>query len=274
MLSYKQTSRYFYCSVILSVVLSVAPVQATSSPWDGTWKLDTSQGNLVGDTFTYTELGNGRWRVSSGGAIAFEFVPDGTPYQTTDPDNSVRVTQDGNHVLIFHRLKNGNEWDTMREELSPGENMLSDTDNEVLEGGGKNVVTTTYVRVGEGKGFAGKWKSVKLSGPHINWIFPWSYVMTTTGPDTVKWQLPSDHITVEGKTDGSPITLSPPGASPIVAVLIKKDSARQFSTEIRVDGRPVKRGLYKLSIDGSSFSQDSWDPAKPNEVRTGVFVKQ
>lgn len=269
-----QMSGYLCLLIILSVALSASAVQAASSPWDGTWKIDTSLGNLVGDTFTYTELGGGRWRVSSGGAVAFEFVPDGKPYRTTDANNSVRVTRDGNKVLIFHRLNNGIEWDTMREELSSDGNTLSDTDNEVLEGGGKNVVTTTYVRVGEGKGFAGKWKSVKLSGPHINWIFPWFYLMTTTGPDTVRWQLPSDHITVEGKTDGSPIRLTPAGASPIVAVSIKKDSTRQFSTEITVDGRPVKQGLYRLSRDGKSFSQASWDPAKPNEVRTAVFVKQ
>ncbi|HLI63292.1 MAG TPA: hypothetical protein VKV05_07815 [Terriglobales bacterium] len=249
-------------------------MQADSSPWNGTWKIDTAQGNLVGDTFSYTELANGRWQVSSGGAVAFQFVPDGNPYQTTDPDNSVRVTRESNNVLIFHRLNKGREWDTMREELSADGNRLLDTDNEVLEDGGKNIVRTTYVRVGEGKGFAGKWKSVKLSAPHIHWIFPWSYVMTTTGPDTVKWELPSDHITVEGRTDGSPITLSPAGATPTVAVEIKKDSSRQFSLDITIDGHPVKRSLYKLSSDGKSFSQDSWDPAKPNEVRTAVFVKQ
>lgn len=263
-----------FIGVVLVTVFAAASLPADTNPWDGTWKIDTSQGNLVGDTFTYKQVGNDKWQVSSGGAVSFEFVPDGKPYQTTDPDHSVAVTRASKNVLIFRRLTNGKEWDTMEEQLSADGNTLEDTDNEVLEGGGNNVVRTTYVRVGPGEGFAGKWKSVKLSGPHVDWIFPWSYIMTTTGPDTVRWELPSNHIRLEGKTDGSPIPLTPAGASPAVVVTIQKDSARQFSTEIRVDGRVMKRGTYKLAPSGRTFSQDSWDPAKPSEVRTAVFVKQ
>lgn len=160
-----------------------------------------SQGNLVGHTVSYTEKVNDRCHVSSGGAVAFEFVPDGKAYRTTDEDNSVSVTRASNNVFIFHRINKGKEWDTMREELSADGNTLSDTDTEVLEDGGKKFVTTVYVRVGPGQGFAGKWKSVKLSGPHVNWIFPWSYVMTTTGPDTVKWEyLPITPQLKEGRT--------------------------------------------------------------------------
>ncbi len=258
----------------LLITFATVLVQADASSWDGTWKIDTSQGNLVGDTFSYTQIGNDRWRVSSGGAVAFEFVPDGKLYQTTDAENFVRVTRSGANLFIFHRIDHGKEWDTMREELSKDGNTLADTDYEVLEGGGQNVVKTTYVRIGSGEGFAGNWKSVKLSGPHVNWSFPWTYIMITTGPDTIRWKLPSDHIKVEGKTDGSPIAITPANSSPAVSVCIKKDSARQYSTEIRVDGRPIKRGRYQLSADGRTFTQASWDPAKPSETRTAVFVKQ
>lgn len=247
---------------------------ATRNPWDGTWKIDTSQGNLVGDTFTYTALGKGKWQVSNGDSVQFQFAADGKPYRTTDPDSTVVVTRQGTRAWTFSRRSKGKEWDRMREELSDDGTTLTDQDFEHMDSGATNIVTTVYQRVGRGDGFAGKWKSVKLSGPHANWIFPWSYVFSFPAPDTVKWELPSDGITIEGKDDGSPIAVTPPGTTPVVTFTLRKDSDRQFSSSILVDGKPVKLGAFKLAADGKSFSQDSWNPAKPDEVRTAVFVKQ
>ena len=81
-------------TLALAMLLAAGtPSTRSTSPWDGTWKLDRSKSHLTGQTITLSKAKNGKWRYSDG-TISYEFALDGKPVKTF-ADGTMAATAEG-----------------------------------------------------------------------------------------------------------------------------------------------------------------------------------
>ena len=245
-----------------------------TDPWDGTWKLDFEHSQITGDTFSYSKTADGMWHIKSGGAINITFATDGKPYRSFSDHDTVTAYIDGERAWTFKRQHDGEQWEVLHEEISSDGKTLTDRDTTDGRDGTKSEVVTIYERVeGDPKlGFVGKWESVKMTGNHSNsGVFVNTYVMSSTGLDTMRWVLPNEGLTIEGKVDGSPLH---PKGSEEVFVQITRISEKEFHVDVNRDGKVERTNRMTLSPDARTSSLISWDPDKPEETKTGIYLKQ
>jgi hypothetical protein len=240
-----------------------------STPWDGAWKLDLSKSHLTGSSFTYSRNANGTWHFSDGGAVSFDFAPDGKPYQTLTPDDTMVVTSAGDHALtIVNRFK-GNETSTIHETLSADGKTLTDHTTGTRPDGSKIDDTTVFTRVSGATGFAGKWKSAK-----VDVSVPDSWIISSGDDGTITWKIPLYKETVHGKPDGSPLPIVGPQVSPGLTVSIKQVSAHRMDYSVKLNGKTLGEGYQTLAADGKSFTDTSWTPGQESARTTAYFAKQ
>ncbi|HEY5382143.1 MAG TPA: hypothetical protein VIJ65_07795 [Acidobacteriaceae bacterium] len=256
---------------LLATALTCAALTGSafaSTPWDGTWKLDLNKSHLTGPSFTYSKTANGVWHYTDG-AISFDFAPDGKPYKTISPDDTLSVTANGDHELTLVSRFKDKVRATTQETLSPDGKTLTDRSSGTRPDGTKFDDSTVYTRVSGASGFAGKWKSTKVSVS-----VPDSWIISSGSDGTINWDLPGYKETVHGKPDGTPLPITGPTVSAGMTVSIKQVSPHRMDYTVALNGKAIGEGYQTLAADGKSFTDVSWTPGQQTEKTTGVFVKQ
>jgi len=257
--------------LLLACVMLVLPsfgALAAESPWVGTWKLDPSKSQLVGDTFDYSKAPNGLIHYSDGSTASFDFGLDGKEYKSW-----------GNHSVVW-TAADPNTWNTVvkqdgaviyaaRRELSAdGKTLTISMTGNRPDGSPANDVSV-YTRVGGGTGLIGKWRSSKVEIPA-----PTAYVISSPSPGVMRFDSPSYKFVFEGKTDGTDLTVKGPTVPPGLTVSVTATSPKTLSYVYKMNGKPDSYNTDTLAADGKSFSSVSWNPGKKSEKTTSVYIKQ
>jgi hypothetical protein len=256
---------------LLATALTCAALTGSafaSTSWDGTWKLDLNKSHLAGPSFTYTKTANGMWRYSDG-AISFDFAPDGKPYKTISSDDTLSVTANGDRALTLVSRFKDKVTTTTQETLSPDGKTLTDHATGTRPDGTKFDDSTIYSRIAGGSGFAGKWKSTKVSVS-----VPDSWIISSSNDGTINWVIPGYKETVHGKPDGTPLPITGPTVAHGMTVSIKQVSPRRMDYTVTINGKTIGEGYQTLAADGKSFTDTSWTPGQEAVKTTGVFNKQ
>lgn len=255
--------RAFRPTLFLALTLSAAAALA-QSPWNGTWKLNQAKSHMTGDTYTVTKSGN-KYHYN-GGSLQYDFACDGKDYPTiggetvscheTPTTRDSTVKQNGKTVATVHR------------QLDPGDNSYSATRTEMLAAGGTTITKSRFTRVGQGTGMNGTWKSASTSSNHVEAI------SFKVDGNSMHVDIPEQHISWDGKLDGTPAAVHGPDVPQGLTVAEKAEGPRKMVSDVSIGGKHVAHSEDTLNADGKSFTELSWDPAKPNEKQTYVFEKQ
>ena len=248
---------------------SASPALFAASPWDGTWKLDRSKSHYEGQTFTYTKKPNGMWTVSDGAAVHFDFGTDGKPYKTVDADDTTTTKMENDHSWTYtDEFKDKVVRKTHQEVSADGKTMIEHAISYRPDGTTAQS-DATYTRVGGTTGFAGKWKSTKVSSDA-----PESFVISTAADGTITWSIPSEKSTVTGRPDGKPLPVKGPESPASFTIALTKVSERELSFIMAIAGKPLTDGKMTLAADGKSFLDTTWSPGKENEKGVSFYARQ
>ena len=241
--------------IVLSCALACAlsaPAAFAASPWDGTWKLDLSKSHFEGETFTYTKKPSGLWNFSNGSTVNFDFGTDGKPYKTIDADDTTTTKMDNDHSWTYTGEFKGKVISKTHQEISADNNTLTEHNTSYRPDGTKAESDSTYTRVSGATGFAGKWKSTKVTTDAPN-----SFVISSAPDGVMTWTIPSQKATFAG------FTLAMTGTG-----------LRSVTYKVAVQGKLLAEGRMTLGADSKSFVDASWAPGKENEKSSSFYARQ
>jgi len=255
--------------LVLSFAATVAlPALAADNPWFGTWKLDTARSHMTGDTFTYSKTPTGMDHFTNG-PMSFDFTANGIDYPTlgnattawvaAGPNQWKETDKAGGAVIGTYDIRLTANCKTMTI-VATG----SRPDGTPLHD------ETVYSKVKSDGCLEGTWKSIKASQSA-----PSDYVISQgSAPDTWKWDIPGWKETMEGKLDGSDLTLAGPTVPSGITICYVADGAQKLKYQIKSGGTVIDQGEQVLAPGGKTFTDTSWTPGKENEKQTWVYNKQ
>lgn len=244
------------------------PALAADNPWIGTWKLDTAKSHFTGDTFTFSKAANGMMHFSDGSTESYDFAADGKPYHSYG-NRTATWTADGDNAWNQVVEADGTTLVKIQRSLSADGKTLTSTYSGTKPDGSTFNDESTYVRVSGRKGLAGKWRSTKVTVSA-----PDDFIISSPSPGTMRWEIPGEKASVEGKTDGSDLPVASPTMPPGMTVSFKAEGPRKLSYVVKLDGKPQSYGIQTLAADGKSYTDVSWSAGKASEKQTGFYVKQ
>jgi hypothetical protein len=241
---------------------------AAENPWVGNWKLDVSKSHFTGDTFSYSKAANGMMHYSDGSTISFDFGVDGKEYKS-EFDRTTAWTGHGE-----------NAWDTVTKakgitlyqshyQISPDSKTLTIQTTGTKPDGSTFNDEAIYTRVTGTTGPVGKWRSTK-----VTISAPDAFHISSPSPGVLHWDIPSYKESVEGKPDGSDLTVTGPTVPPSLTIAFKSVSPTKMSYVLKDNGKPIGYGTQTLTAGGKSYTDVSWNPGKENEKQTGFYTKE
>jgi hypothetical protein len=158
---------------------------------------------------------------------------------------------------------------TIRRSLSADGKTLTNTYKGAKPDGTSFNDSSTYVRVTGTKGLAGKWRSTK-----VTISAPDDFVISVPSSNTMRWEIPGQKASVEGRADGSDLPVAGADMPPGMTVSFKPEGPRKFSYTVKLDGKPQNYGVQTLAANGKSYTDVSWSAGKTSEKQTAFYVKQ
>jgi hypothetical protein len=247
---------------------AVLPALAADNPWVGTWKLDPAKSHFTGDTFTYSKNADGMMHFSDGSTINYDFGIDGKEYKTHE-NRTVSWTADGDHAWTEVAKADSTTLATTHVTLSDDSKTLTFNSTGTQPDGTAFNDEAVYTRESGTSGLAGKWRSTK-----VTISAPDTFIVKSSEPGTLNWDIPGYKETVGGKADGSDLPITGPTVPPGLTLSVKFINPRRLSYIVKINGKPEAYGSQTLSSDGTSFTDVSWNPGKTSEKQTGVYIKQ
>jgi hypothetical protein len=255
------------CVTLLSLAV-VTPCFATSSPWDGTWKLNEAKSKLTGETFTLTALPNGGFHLSEmNGSFQLDYPCNGKEYTVYEHRTGTCLKVDDHHYKMAGKLDGKPSWEGTSV-VSPDNKFLTNTANERRPDGTTSTMVNKFERIGAGTGRAGTWKNVKSSddAPDV--------MKLTLNGDTLRTETPAYKSVSIAKLDGSVAKLEGPDLPKALAIRMKSDGPLKIHVTSTFNGKPSSDGYETVSADGKTLTQVSWDPGKPDDKQIYIYEKQ
>lgn len=248
---------------LAALTVGVIPALA-QSPWNGTWKLNQAKSHLTGETFTLTKYGN-KYHFN-GGSFQFDYACDGKDYPIFGGETvSCRETPTAINSVY---KQNGKIIGNTNDQLDASGKSYTSTRTDLRADGGKTVTKTTYARVGHGTGMADTWRSTATSSNHVG-----NFTIRVDG-NSMHFESAEDHLTWDGKLDGTPVAPHSPDMPSDLLFSEKSEGPDKMITEVLIRGKDIWHSEDTMSPDHKSYTEISWDPAKPNEKQTTVYEKQ
>jgi hypothetical protein len=254
------------CLATLSVIATV-PCFAAGTPWDGTWKENLTKSKLTGDTIVFTEKPNGMLHYAAGGMMEYDFACDGKPYPTL-PGRTLTCSGNPESGYDFSMTMNGVLRGKSHRTFSADGKTMTIKGADTLPDGSTPEYEEVYQRQSGTTGLVGKWLDVKVNAdtPRVE---TWSVNNRALHVDA-----PALKLTLDAKLDGSDGTVSGPTVPPGATITLKPDGENKLTYTVTLNGKILVQGIYTVSADGKTLTDETWFPGRESEKATTVWDKQ
>jgi hypothetical protein len=256
---------------MLIAALGLATVAWAQSPFAGTWKLNPAKGHYTDATFSYTETSPGHF-VFKSGSYSYEFNVDGKEYPTVIRNSTVSWQKTGPNQ--WHSTYKLDEKITSQADrkLSDDGKIMIVTGTSTADDGIASPYTNKSERVSGGPGLAGIWKVSNVK-------FEENDILVISEPTSNSMKVDDKHnkIVSTGATDGqTPWTFTSlhPDAMEHVGYILLRTGPGSVTYTNLLDGKVIGRGEMKVSQDGLTLTDTSWDVRTPDEKTMDVYEKQ
>ena len=257
-----------YIRAVLVVFMTLMNVRCIgqSNAWNGTWWLDGAESRLAGSTFVMKVLPDGENQVDTGN-FSFRFLCDGKQYKTVGYE-TIRCPKTTSSMMNTEIYVRGKLVSIVERTLSGDQSLLT---QKVLATGPHAVESTqvhVYRRSSGLHGFAGAWTDVQAVSREPK-------LLTTSVSDfTLRLSSPSEGEYVQAKLDGSTARMEGVKSGANVTLSARLEGPLSIATEKRLNGELRSRGRLRLSEDGRSLVEESWQPDHPDAKTKLVYRKR
>ncbi len=248
-------------------VMCSLSLHGAKNPFWGTWKLDPSQSTYGSQTLTYTRMDNGSYHFNAGDGPGFDIGFEGKEYPVGG-GYTISQTMDGDNAWNSVWKLNGEVTSKDRGEISADNKTLTLTQNRIRPDGSTGTSVTILTRVSGTTGPNGTWKQIKYTSESE------TLVISALSEGVWHWEIPEYKQIIEGKFDGSDLSVKGPQASPGQSEAVSILSPTKISYTDKDGGKAVLMGTRTISPDGKTLTDESWSPGKESEKSTEVFIRQ
>jgi hypothetical protein len=259
-------STLILCSLL---ALPAGAASAADSPWNGTWKLDPAKSHLTGQTFTYSERPGGMLHYEDGSTASFDFGLDGKEYRSW-ANRTTSWTAAGKNAWDTVTRADGKLRSKGRVSLSEDGRTLTMSFGGTRPDGQEFHEEDVFNRVSGTDGLAGTWRSSKVTNP----AGPQTFIITSPAAGVLRYEIPDQKISLDYSADGKDYPLEGPTMPPGATMSFKRLSATKIRYTMKLNGKPDSVGVQSIAADGESFTDTNWNPGRPDEKTTQVYVKQ
>lgn len=256
-------------TAIVIAACAGVPAFAGTNPWFGTWKMDTAKSHLAGGTFSYTKESNGLDQYSNG-VEQYDFTANGHDYPVMGGETE-SWSFTGPDAWKVTDKQNGKVVSTSDVKLSANCRTMTVTVSGTMPDGSAMHEEDVYTREKPGSGcLEGTWKNTKVSDSTPG------EMAISAGPQAGewKWEIPAWKETVEGKPDGSDLSISGPEVPSGTTVAFRQENSHKMHFEVKENGKTLEEGDEMLSGNGREMTSTSWTPGQENEKTTAVYLKE
>ena len=235
--------------------------QTSSSPWNGTWKLNKTTFHALPPPLTLEILGE-HYTLTQGAMYHFDCDGKDSPASHSD---TLRCTASlhGIKVELKHAGQLGKIWEI---DLHANGVDMTDTVTEFRAGGQPSIEHDGYRRSGPGsRSIAASWIPVR---------------MTPEGNDALEFQIHDgflhfratrDGATSDAKLDGTPAPFINEGVPPNITWSNVLENERRIVGHPLKDGKAMATMIFELSEDGRSVKASI--PTSPSRMEA-IYEKQ
>lgn len=251
--------------IAVALTASVRPASAAVSTWYGTWTLDRGRSQLTGTTLRIVRIPKGYH--FDFGAVHFDVGDDGKFYPTV-PGRATSLRAMSDHEWLRVHRDNGKDVDRSVLRVSPDERTLTIDTETVLPAGGVRRSKEVELRIGDGAGLAGTWRSAKAGINVADTI-----TLSALSGGAIRWGSPEDGNYFVVVPDGSPSVNQGARAVASVKLAVRTVSPTEMRWTETIDGKPFMEGIDMLANDGS-LVETTWADQFPAEIQKAVYVRR
>ena len=101
-----------------------------------------------------------------------------------------------------------------------------------------------------------------------------SLIISTPSVGVMRWEYPAIHFRMQGKPDGSEMSLDYPSKPEGLIETVKLLTRTKLTYSVLIHGKLVQEGTDELSADGKTLTATSWLIGKELQKRIEIFDKQ
>jgi hypothetical protein len=256
------------CIVLAALLASLTSACVKDDAFIGAWTFDPERSDIVADDLIFTRAPDGRIHSEGGGTAAYDFRLDGGDSVTANGRIVSWVTV-GDREWTMTKKRDGKVVETTRVRLAADQRTLTTATVGVLPDGSDFTRTTTYRRIAGDTGLLGRWHSVKVD-TGATWD---GYIISRNAAGEMTWEIPTDHQVITGRFDGTDLPIKGPGLPPGATLSARRESDRQLSITMKVDGKITEHATVTISADGKLMTERSWPPGQEDRKSKAVYVK-
>jgi hypothetical protein len=254
--------RNIFC--FTAVISAASFALAVDTPFAGTWKLNLSKSQLVGDTVKFAPDGDGMRIISSGESYVFK--SDGSANKTRFGTASWKKIDDHTWEetdMVKDRLDSKATWTLSADGKTLMERITGDK-----PGGGNFEDASRFVRVGGTNGLAGSWKDREFKGSSP------SLLVISDADNGLIVDEPDFKVKAMGSFDGKPGTVEGPTIPPGASFVLSRLGSHSFKMTRTQNGKPLDVATWTVSADGKVLKSVSRTAGTNDPPTTEVFEKQ
>jgi hypothetical protein len=254
--------------ILLTALLACLPACVKADAFVGGWTFDPERSDIVANDLIFTRARDGRIHSEGGGTAAYDFQVDGGESVTANGRIVSWVTV-GDRAWTMTKKRDGKVVETTRVKLAADQRTLTTATVGVLPDGSDFRRTTTYRRIAGTTGLLGQWHSVKVD-TGATWD---GYIISGNEAGEMTWEIPTDHQVITGRFDGTDLPIKGPGVPPGATLSARRDSDRQLSITMKMNGKVTEYVTVTISEDGKLMTEVSWPPGQEDRKSKAVYVK-
>ena len=247
--------------VILYALLATSGCRTPSPEWNGTWKLNPSQGNFQGPILTISTSGDGEYRYDDGSS-SFSFRCDGKDRAIRN-NRTLACLRSTDTVLDLTQEENGTKTNGYHWALSADGKVFTSTATAFRPGGATVIGQVVASRISGSRDFSGQWQDGSFLQRHAN-------MTLTVDSRTLHISYPNAGQYIDAPLNGVDAAVYGPHAPRGMTFSVGTVRRREILALTKHDGKAVTQESLELSSDGRTLIDSWWSPDRPKDK--GVFV--
>ncbi len=245
---------------LLVACLLAGALWAANDPFVGKWKLDPGKSKLTGEKITVKALGGNKYSITFPGNVTDTLIANGTP-QRVHLAYVVSLTPIGTRVWKFvvkqngHLITSADTWTLS----SDGKTMLIEA-VVTRPDGSTGHVRESFTRTAGTSGFAGTWRSARLTGVARE------EVIRPYDRGGLTFDFPAWRDVLNLKFDGRDYPETGPDVPPGSAVSARRVDERTIDETDKVKGKVLETVQLRVSEDGKTLTETEHNVGQASPV--------
>ena len=256
--------RAWFGWVVFCALFAMEGCRAPSPDWNGTWKLNPTKTNVQGQVLTISISADGEYRFDESSSHTLRCDGQDRPIGN---NRTLLCVKSGVTALDITVKEDGVKTRATRDELSSDGKVLTTTVTEFRPNGPVIASQIIFSRLSGSNGFAGQWRDTSYLQQRAD-------MTLRLDNQVLHINYPSAGQHIDAPLDGIEAAVRGPHALEGTTYSARSVGGREIRILTKRHGQVLSQGSLKLSDDGSTITESSWNPDRAVDKTVLVYEKK